>query len=65
MIRFLMCLCLGNIGLLVAAYGVYIICLNLTNYFIVLPTLFVIALGVVAFMVANHRIKSKIIDDKG
>lgn len=57
MIRFLMCLCLGNIGLLVAAYGVYIVCLNLANYFIVLPTLFIIALGVVAFIIANRKIK--------
>ena len=65
MIRFLIYLCIGNIGLLVAAYGVYIICLNLTNYFIVLPTLFVIALGVVAFIIANRKITNKIIDDKG
>ena len=60
MIRFLMCLCLGNIGLLVAAYGVYIVCLNLTNYFIVLPTLFIIALGVVAFIIANRKIQNKL-----
>ena len=60
MIRFLMCLCLGNIGLLVAAYGIYIICLNLTNYFIVLPTLFIIALGVVAFIIASRKTKNKL-----
>ena len=60
MIRFLICLCLGNIGLLVAAYGVYIACLNLTNYFIVLPTLFVIALGVVVFIIANRKIQNKL-----
>jgi hypothetical protein len=55
-----MCLCLGNIGLLVAAYGIYIICLNLTNYFIVLPTIFIIALGVVAFIIANRKTKNKL-----
>lgn len=55
-----MCLCLGNIGLLVAAYGVYIVCLNLANYFIVLPTLFIIALGVVAFIIANRKIQNKL-----
>ena len=60
MIRFLMCLCLGNSGLLVAAYGVYIVCLNLTNYFIVFPTLFVIVLGVVAFIIANRKIRNKL-----
>ena len=60
MIRFLIYLCIGNIGLLVAAYGVYIICLNLTNYFIVLPTLFVIVLGVVAFIIANRKITNKL-----
>ena len=60
MTRFLICLLIGNIGLLVAAYGVYIICLNLTNYFIVLPTLFVIALGVVSFIIANRKITNKL-----
>ena len=60
MIRFLIYLCIGNIGLLVAAYGVYIVCLNLTNYFIVLPTAFIIALGVVAFMIANRKIQNKL-----
>ena len=60
MIRFLLCLCLGNIGLLVAAYGVYIICLNLTNYFIVLLALFIIALGVVSFIIANRKITNKL-----
>ena len=60
MTRFLICLLIGNIGLLVAAYGVYIICLNLTNYFIVLPTLFVITLGVVAFIIANRKITNKL-----
>ena len=60
MIRFLIYLCIGNIGLLVAAYGVYIICLNLTNYFIVLPTLFVIVLGVVAFIIASRKIQNKL-----
>ena len=60
MTRFLICLLIGNIGLLVAAYGVYIICLNLTNYFIVLPTLFIIALGVVVFIIANRKIQNKL-----
>lgn len=62
MIRFLLCLCLGNIGLLVAAYGIYIICLNLNlaNYFIVLPTIFIIALGVLAFIIANRKIQNKL-----
>ena len=60
MTRFLMCLCLGNIGLLVAAYGVYIVCLNLTNYFIVLPTISIIALGVLAFIIANRKIQNKL-----
>ena len=60
MLRFLLCLCLGNIGLLVAAYGVYIVCLNLTNYFIVLPTIFIIAFGVVAFIIANRKIQNKL-----
>jgi hypothetical protein len=55
-----MCLCLGNISLLVAAYGIYIICLNLTNYFIVLPTIFIIALGVVAFIIASRKTKNKL-----
>ena len=60
MTRFLICLLIGNIGLLVAAYGVYIVCLNLTNYFIVLPTIFIIALGVVAFIIANRKIQNKL-----
>ena len=60
MTRFLICLLIGNIGLLVAAYGVYIVCLNLTNYFIVLPTAFIIALGVVIFIIANREIKNKL-----
>ena len=60
MTRFLICLLIGNIGLLAAAYGVYIICLNLTNYFIVLPALFIIALGVVAFIIANRKIQNKL-----
>ena len=60
MTRFLICLLIGNIGLLVAAYGVYIVCLNLTNYFIVLPTIFIIALGVLAFIIANRKIQNKL-----
>lgn len=60
MTRFLICLLIGNIGLLVAAYGVHIICLNLTNYFIVLPAIFIIALGVVAFIIANRKIQNKL-----
>ena len=56
MIKFFTWLVIANLGLLVAAGGVYVVCTRLDNYFIVLPTTAIIALGVVVFIVASRKV---------